>query len=113
MGRASGHGVAKTGENKVDGQEFLGSISPSIPLLLTIHLLKRRKMKAIIIEEERFTEICELMRFECEKLGHDSSTPERLNWSRNIWREAVMEAHRSMNYHFIVWAQSHGASCIR
>lgn len=70
-------------------------------------------MKAIIIEEDRFGEITALLRAEAVQLGNDSSTPERLGWDRSVWRAAVDEAHRSMHFHFVRWAQSHGASCVR
>lgn len=70
-------------------------------------------MRAIIIEEERFAEICTLLQAEAMRLGADSNTPELLGWERNLWRAAVDEAYRSMHFHFVRWAQSHGASCIR
>jgi hypothetical protein len=38
----------------VSGREFLGSISPSIPLLLTIYLLKRRNPMSEEKWEEEF-----------------------------------------------------------
>lgn len=68
-------------------------------------------MKAIIIEEERFGELCELLKLKAESVGNDSSTPERCGWERQMWRAAVDEAHRTLHYHFVRWAQSHGASC--
>lgn len=68
-------------------------------------------MRAIIIEEERFTELCDLLKAEAERISRDSSTPERLNLDRNIWRTAVEEAYRMMNYQVVRWSQSHGASC--
>lgn len=70
-------------------------------------------MKAIIIEEERFTEICSLMKAEATNLGLNSNTPGRLGWDKEMWRAAVDEAHRSMHFHFVRWAQSHGASCTK
>lgn len=70
-------------------------------------------MRAIIIEEERFAEIVDLIKAKCEQLANDSSTPERLGWDRNLWREAVKEVQRIFQYHFVKWAQSHGASCTR
>ena len=62
-------------------------------------------MRAIIIEEERFTEIREIMRFECEKIKNMNPGSE--------WRGAVQEVERTINFHFVRWAQSHGASCVR
>lgn len=70
-------------------------------------------MRAIIIEEDRFGEIAALLQAEAVRLGNDSATPERLGWDRNVWKAAVDEAHRNMHFHFVRWAQSHGASCVR
>jgi hypothetical protein len=70
-------------------------------------------MKAILIEEDRFAEICDLMKAEAINIGANSNTPERLGWDRDIWKNAVDEAHRSMHFHFVRWAQSHGARCAK
>ena len=70
-------------------------------------------MKAIIIEEERFTEVCDLMQHEAHKLGDHSNTAERLGYDKDMWKTAVNEVHRSMHLHFVRWAQSHGASCVK
>lgn len=69
-------------------------------------------MRAIIIEEERFAEICTLMRAEAARLATDSNTPARLGWDMNIWKAACDEIQHNMHYHFVRWAQSHGASCV-
>ena len=69
-------------------------------------------MKAIIIEEDRFFEIMELIELEAMKLK-ESDIPERIDISRQGWKSAITEVHRNMHYHFVLWAQSHGASCIR
>jgi hypothetical protein len=60
-------------------------------------------MRAILIEEERFSEIRETLKYEAERLAHEK--PE--------WSAAIAETHRLLNYHFVRWAQSHGASCTR
>lgn len=70
-------------------------------------------MRAIIIEEERFAEICELMSFEAEKIANRMTDAERLNCPSDAWRAAVADIHRSMHYNFVRWAQSHGASCVK
>lgn len=70
-------------------------------------------MRMIMIEEERFTEICALLKAEAADLGLNSNTPERLGWDKQVWKSAVDEAHRSMHFYFVRWAQSHGASCVR
>ena len=70
-------------------------------------------MRVILIEEDRFVEITELLRLKTIALGETSNTPERLGWDRNIWKAAIEEASRTVNFHFVQWAQSHGASCVR
>ncbi len=69
-------------------------------------------MKAIIIEEERFREILELMELETHKLK-ESNEAESLEIDQSTWERAIRAVHRSMHYHFVVWAQSHGASCTK
>jgi len=68
-------------------------------------------VRAIIIEEDRFREVTELMRAKAMDLKL-SPTPERLQMSEQAWEAAVDEIHRSMHFHFVRWAQSHGASCV-
>ena len=73
-------------------------------------------MRAIIIEEERFTELLDLLRAkineddvfmlrELEVMGIQM-TPDQ----RKTFRESLF---RQFNYVFVRWAQSHGASCVR
>lgn len=69
-------------------------------------------MKAIIIEEDRFFEILELIELEAMKLK-ESDERQCFGISKQAWGSAVTEIHRTMHYHFVLWAQSHGASCIR
>ena len=69
-------------------------------------------MKVILIEEERFSEILELMKAKTLDIAERDNTPERCGWSREMWTAAVNEAHRTMHYYFVRWAQSHGASCV-
>lgn len=68
-------------------------------------------MKVILIEEERFAEIRDLMKLKALALAQESNTPERLGFSKSLWECAIEEVQRSMQYHFVKWAQSHGASC--
>ena len=70
-------------------------------------------MRAIIIEEDRFAEICDLMKFEAENIAEHSNTAERLGIDKAVWKSATNEIHRSMHFHFVRWAQSHGASCVK
>lgn len=69
-------------------------------------------MKVIMIEEKRFAEILELMSAKVTDLGESSNTPERCGWSREMWKAAINEAHRTMHYYFVRWAQGEGASCV-
>jgi hypothetical protein len=67
-------------------------------------------MKAIIIEEERFTEVLDLMKkaaMDAAKYPHDK--PEYI--PQKDWEAALESAHRAIHYTFVRWAQSHGASC--
>lgn len=69
-------------------------------------------MRAIIIEEERFAEICELMKAHALSLGENNRTAGVLQISDQAWKAAVDDIHRTMHFHFVRWAQSHGASCV-
>jgi hypothetical protein len=66
-------------------------------------------MKAIIIEEERFAEIRELMELKVLEIGGEASP--FLDVSAKVWKAAITEAQRIMNYYFVRWAQEQGASC--
>lgn len=69
-------------------------------------------MRAIIIEEDRFADLTETLELERHKL-ETGNTAERLGWDQQMWRSALDEAHRRYHYHFVKWAQSHGASCVK
>jgi len=71
-------------------------------------------MKAIIIEEERFAEIAELMKLKAMELKEENTFQQiGVSISKPAWGAAINEVHRSMHYQFVTWAQSHGASCIK
>lgn len=61
-------------------------------------------MKAIIIEEERFKEICDKLKYETKKLVADERDP--------LKKQGMESNHRNMHYYLVSWMQSHGASCI-
>lgn len=69
-------------------------------------------MKVILIEEDRFAEIAKLMKHEVAESAakYPQGFPEgmtkeqRVNLAENI--------HRCAHFHFVRWAQSHGASCV-
>ena len=69
-------------------------------------------MKAIIIEEDRFVEIAELMKAKALEIK-TSRTRSMIDAPQAVWDAVVSEVSRSIHYHFVQWAQSHGASCIR
>jgi len=69
-------------------------------------------MKAIIIEEARFAEICALMKARVEesvKFSHHKPS----DLTDEQWGAALRAAHATIHYTFVQWAQSHGASCVR
>jgi hypothetical protein len=71
-------------------------------------------MKAIIIEEDRFTDLTTALSLEKAEMGGPTdNTAERMGWDKVLWRAALDEAHRRYHFHFVRWAQSHGASCVR
>lgn len=70
-------------------------------------------MKAIIIEETRFKEICDLMESKAKDLKNTSPSPERLRISKETFGIIANEVHGAIHYEFVTWAQSHGASCIK
>lgn len=69
-------------------------------------------MRAIIIEEERFAEICELMRKAALEMPENSYLIQNTGLTRDQVKFAADEMHRAMHFHFVRWAQSHGASCV-
>lgn len=69
-------------------------------------------MKAIIIEEDRFNDLTETLRL-AELDKRNDNTAERLGWDMTVWHQALEQARREMHFHFVRWAQSHGASCVR
>jgi len=59
-------------------------------------------MKVILIEDERFKEIRVIMKASCEEMAKEK--PE--------YAGVINDAYRRMNFDFVRWAQSHGASCV-
>lgn len=70
-------------------------------------------MRAIIIEEDRFVEICELMKHRANEISIDASLAELLGVDVRVLRAVTMEIQRMMHCEFVRWAQSHGASCVK
>ena len=73
-------------------------------------------MRAIIIEEERFAEVLALMKARA-RAQHENSflrvLQERYKLTEEETTMLADEIFRSINYEFVRWAQSHGASCVR
>ena len=69
-------------------------------------------MRAIIIEEDRFTDLTEALRLK-ELDKRSDNTAERMGWPVNVWHDALNQARKEMHCEFVRWAQSHGASCVR
>lgn len=69
-------------------------------------------MRAIIIEEDRFAEIAALMRHEATTLRDNAYLCERTGLTREQMQFAADEIWRTIHFHFVRWAQSHGADCV-
>ena len=67
-------------------------------------------MKVILIEEDRFVDLINTLKLERADSRVDN-TAERMGWDKSLWHAALDEAHRRYHFHFVQWAQSHGASC--
>lgn len=70
-------------------------------------------MRAIIIEEARFAEVCDLMKLEAMLIAERDYMIETTGLTRAQLKAVVDEVHRSMHFHFVRWAQSQGASCVK
>lgn len=69
-------------------------------------------MRVILIEEDRFAEITTLMKAEVEQTArrYASHFPEGMTEAQRV--TLATEIHRTAHFHFVRWAQSHGASCV-
>lgn len=74
-------------------------------------------MKAIIIEEARFAELCELLRGIKSAGARDIDQFVAMHLGKEITEEnvkvLVQDIHHAFHCAFVRWAQSHGASCVR
>lgn len=73
-------------------------------------------MRAIIIEEDRFVEVLELMRADAKGIAEHSLLGYDLKDAKlsKAQLEAMSDSiARAMTLSFVRWAQSHGARCIR
>jgi len=69
-------------------------------------------MKVILIEEERFAEVAALIRLECLKTVENGYLKQHTGLTESQIKFAADEMFRAFNFHFVRWAQSHGASCV-
>lgn len=69
-------------------------------------------MRAIIIEEDRFSDLLDALRLR-EMEMRTSPAAETLGISAQAWNAALSEARKQFHYEFVRWAQSHGASCVK
>jgi hypothetical protein len=73
-------------------------------------------MKVIIIEEDRFAEVLAAMKARAKEQHANSYLlvlQERYKLTEEETTMLADEIFRSINYEFVRWAQSHGASCVR
>lgn len=70
-------------------------------------------MKVILIEEERFAEVMQLLRAECLAMRDNGYLQQQTSLTPQQIQFAADEMFRCFNYHFVRWAQSHGASCVQ
>lgn len=70
-------------------------------------------MRAILIEEERFAEITDLMRLRAMETLENGYLKERTGLTKEQIKFAAEEMFRCVNFEFVRWAQSHGASCVK
>lgn len=71
-------------------------------------------MKVILIEEDRFSEVAALMRAEAVSAGknHFLRSQCGVQMTEKQMEFAADAISRAIHYHFVRWAQSHGASCV-
>jgi GTPase Era involved in 16S rRNA processing len=69
-------------------------------------------MRVILIEEERFAEVADLMRQAATELHESAYLLNKCGLTPEQAKFAADEMFRSINFTFVRWAQSHGASCV-
>jgi hypothetical protein len=70
-------------------------------------------MKVILIEEDRFAEVMDILRLECLNLPQNGYLRQQTGMTESQVKFAADEMFRRFNFHFVRWAQSHGASCVK
>lgn len=69
-------------------------------------------MKVILIEEARFPEVIDLMKARADKIDR-SFVGDAAGLTDQQIRFVAEAVFRAVNFEFVRWAQSHGASCVR
>lgn len=70
-------------------------------------------MRVILIEEDRFPEVLDAMRLQATELHQNAYLLKQCGLTPEQAKFAADEMFRSMNFVFVRWAQSHGASCAK
>jgi hypothetical protein len=70
-------------------------------------------MRVILIEEERFPEVLDQIRLDCLRMKENGYLKEHTGLTDSQIEFAANEMFRSINFTFVRWAQSHGASCVK
>lgn len=70
-------------------------------------------MKVILIEEARFAEVTDAMRLAATELHESAYLLNNCGLTAEQAKFAADEMFRSINFTFVRWAQSHGASCVK
>lgn len=73
-------------------------------------------MRAIIIEDDRFVEVLDLMKADAKRIASNSLLAYDLKEAKLSAEQVEQMAEsisKSMTLTFVRWAQSHGARCIR
>lgn len=70
-------------------------------------------MRVILIEEDRFAEVTELMRSNVTESAkkYPQGFPEGMTAAQRV--VLAEDIYRNVHMTFVRWAQSHGASCVR
>lgn len=70
-------------------------------------------MRVILIEEQRFAEVAQLMHAEAVSAGKNHFLRHQAGGLTEEQMTAAADAiGRAIHFHFVRWAQSHGASCV-
>jgi hypothetical protein len=69
-------------------------------------------VKVIQIEADRFAEVATLMEFEADSCAQSPHLQQCTGLTAEQLAPIIDQVHRVIHFHFVRWAQSHGASCV-